>query len=64
MPTSAHAGCTDFTKIPGEFVAAQRADVGIGPYKAPLVPKGSLIHNICRNVTCNVTVKLQTPRST
>ena len=32
MPTSAHAARTDFTKILGEFVTAQRADVGIGPY--------------------------------
>ena len=33
MPTSAHAGCTDFTEIPGESVGTQRADVGIGPYR-------------------------------
>ena len=33
MPTSAHAGCTDFTEIYGEFATSQRADVGIGPYR-------------------------------
>ena len=33
MPTSAHAECTDFTKISGESVTAQWADVGIGPYR-------------------------------
>ena len=33
MPTSTHAGCTDFTEIPGESVGTQRADVGIGPYR-------------------------------
>ena len=27
------AVCTVFTKISGEFAAAQRADVGIGPYR-------------------------------
>ena len=29
------AVCTVFTKISGEFAAAQRADVGIGPYMTP-----------------------------
>ncbi len=29
------AVCTVFTKISGEFAAAQRADVGIGPYNDP-----------------------------
>ena len=29
------AVCTVFTKISGESVAAQRADVGIGPYMTP-----------------------------
>ena len=29
------AECTVFTVIFGEFAAAQRADVGIGPYKGP-----------------------------
>ena len=33
MPTSAHAECTVFTGVFGEFVTASRADVGIGPYK-------------------------------
>ena len=28
------ADCTVFTEIYGEFVTAQRADVGIGPYKS------------------------------
>ena len=32
MPTSAHADCTDFTEIFGEFETPQWADVGIGPY--------------------------------
>ena len=27
------ADCTVFTEIYGEFVTAQRADVGIGPYR-------------------------------
>ena len=33
MPTSARAVQTVFTRIFGEFVITQRADVGIGPYK-------------------------------
>ena len=33
MPTSARAVRTVFTKICGEFIGSQRADVGIGPYK-------------------------------
>ena len=32
MPTSAHADCTDFTEIFGEFETPRWADVGIGPY--------------------------------
>ena len=30
------ADCTVFTEIYGEFVTAQRADVGIGPYKTSM----------------------------
>ena len=32
MPTSARQNALLFTVICGEFTAAQRADVGIGPY--------------------------------
>ena len=37
MPTSARAVQTVFTRIFGEFVIAQRADVGIGPYGKALI---------------------------
>ena len=31
-------GADDFTVIFGKFAASQRADVGIGPYRAPANP--------------------------
>ena len=34
----APAGWTVFSEIFGKFAAAQRADVGIGPYKIPANP--------------------------
>ena len=39
MPTSARAVHAVFTKICGEFVGSQRADVGIGPYKVQYMNK-------------------------
>ena len=33
MPTSTRAESDHFMEIFGEFAAAQRADVGIGPYE-------------------------------
>ena len=38
MPTSAHAGYTDFTEICGEFATSQRADRVVGPYGKLSIP--------------------------
>ena len=38
MPTSARQNMAVFAEIYGKFGTSQRADVGIGPYRAPANP--------------------------